>query len=236
MTSENQHLTRQWDIIPVAVLGEPITIIGAGAIGGATALTLAKMGFKDITVIDFDKIELENINCQFYRFDDIGKHKVEALKEIVQAFTGVEITVRADYYEIGMFNGIVISAVDSMAVRKLIWENHKEFSIGTKLIIDPRMGAEDAMCYAMNPMSDKDIDSYEKTLYSDEDAVQERCTAKATMYTALALSAHVAKVVKDFLCNEQRYSRNMQWSIGQNTQKCWWNKPDPNAPEQEVSE
>ena len=225
--SANQHLTRQWDLIPLTALGQPITIIGAGAIGGATALTLAKMGFKDITVYDFDKIEVENMNCQFYRFSDIGKFKVEALKEIIIDFTGVEITANVERYETGMFNGILISAVDSMEVRRLIWENHKEFSVGTKLIIDPRMGAEDAMCYAMSPMEKKDIDSYEKTLYSDGDAVQERCTAKATMYTALALSAHVAKVVKDYLCNDHRYARNMQWNIGQNTQKCWWNKQTP---------
>jgi molybdopterin/thiamine biosynthesis adenylyltransferase len=222
----NQHLTRQWDLIPQDVLGEPIHIIGAGAIGGATALTLAKMGFQDITVYDFDTIEVENINCQFYRFSDIGRYKVEALKEIVKDFTGVEIEMEADAYQQGQLKGIVISAVDSMEVRRLVWEEHRQFAVGTRLIIDPRMGAEDAMCYAMKPCDPKDIKSYEKTLYSDEDAVAERCTAKATMYTALALSAHVAKIVKDFLCTEdERYTRNMQWNIGQNIQKCWSNKP-----------
>lgn len=221
----NQHLTRQWDLIPQDVLGEPITIIGAGAIGGATALTLAKMGFQDITVCDFDKIEVENINCQFYRFSDIGRYKVDALQDIVADFTGVKIETEFRPYEKGQFKGIVISAVDSMAVRRLIWEEHKEFAIATKLIIDPRMGAETGLCYAISPTKPKDIASYEKTLYSDEDAVQERCTAKATMYTALALSAHVAKIVKDFLCNDERYARNMQWDIGENIQKCWSSKP-----------
>jgi molybdopterin/thiamine biosynthesis adenylyltransferase len=181
------------------------------------------MGFNDITVYDFDKIEVENINCQFYRFSDIGKLKVEALKEIVKDFTGVEIEAKPERYEKGMMSkGIVISAVDSMEVRRMIWENHKSFAISTRLIIDPRMGAETALAYAMKPCDPKDIKSYEKTLYSDEDAVQERCTAKATMYTALALSAHVAKIVKDFLCTEnERYARTMQWDIGENIQKCW---------------
>jgi molybdopterin/thiamine biosynthesis adenylyltransferase len=225
--SDRQHLTRQWDIIPVDCLDQPITIIGAGAIGGATALTLAKMGFNDITVYDFDKIEVENINCQFYRFSDIGKLKVEALQEIVKDFTGVEIEVRPERYAKGMMSkGIVISAVDSMEVRRMIWENHKQFAISTRLIIDPRMGAETGLCYAMRPTDPKDIKSYEKTLYSDDNAVQERCTAKATMYTALAISAHVAKIVKDFLCTEdERYARTMQWDIGENIQKCWSNKP-----------
>jgi molybdopterin/thiamine biosynthesis adenylyltransferase len=218
-----KHLTRQWDIIPVSVLDQKITVIGAGAIGSFTVLALAKMGFNNITVFDFDTIETENLNCQFYRFSDIGKLKVSALREIVMDFTGVSITYHPSRYEGGQFNGIVISAVDSMAVRKLIWENHKQFSLGTRLLIDPRMGAETALCYAMKPMDPEDIKSYEKTLYSDERAVQERCTAKSTMYTVLAISSHVAKIVKDFVCGD-RYTRSMQWSLKENVQKCWRNK------------
>jgi molybdopterin/thiamine biosynthesis adenylyltransferase len=221
---ENEHLTRQMDLIPVRVLGEPITIIGAGAVGSFTALTLAKMGFKDLTVFDFDKIEVENMNCQFYRFEDIGKPKALALQNLVKDFTGVEINAHNERYESGQFKGIIISAVDSMKVRKMIWDNHKETAVATKLIIDPRMGAEFALAYAMNPMSEKDINSYEKTLYSDEDAEHERCTAKATMYTALGLASHVCKIVKDYLCNDKRYARVMEWNIAENAQKCHFSK------------
>lgn len=217
---ETGHLTRQLEIIPVEVLGQPITIIGAGAIGSFVTLTLAKMGFQDITVYDDDKIEVENLNCQFFRFSDIGKNKAQALNELVKDFTGVDISFYPSRYEGGQKKGIVISAVDSMAARQLVWDNHKEFAVGTKLIIDPRMGAETALCYAMNPLSPKDVESYEKTLYSDESAVHERCTAKSTMYTALALSSHVAKIVKDFVTGN-KYSRVCEWSIKENFQKCY---------------
>jgi molybdopterin/thiamine biosynthesis adenylyltransferase len=220
----NEHLTRQFDLIPTEVLGEPITIIGAGAIGSFTTLSLAKMGFCDITVYDFDKIEIENMNCQFYRFSDVGKFKVEALKDLVKEFTGVEITAKNEKYESGMFRGIVISAVDKMSVRKLIWDNHKEVALATKLFIDPRMGAEHVLCYAISPMSPKDVKSYEKTLYTDEQAAHERCTAKSTMYTALAISSHVCKIVKDYLCNEKKYVRVCEWSIKENIQKCYMTK------------
>lgn len=215
------HLTRQLDIVPLGILGEPITIIGAGAIGSFTALTLAKMGFCDITVYDFDSIEVENMNCQFFRHSDIGKKKVDALRELVHDFTGIEIEAHAEKYEGGMFKGIVISAVDSMAVRKLVWDEHKEFAMGTKLIIDPRMGAEDVLCYAMTPTKLKDITTYEKTLYSDDEAVQERCTAKATMYTATMLSGFVAKIVKDFLHDDCQYARVTQWNIGKNAMESY---------------
>ena len=216
MELTNQHLTRQMEILPPDKLGEKITVVGAGAIGSFTVLALAKMGFTDITVYDFDTIEIENMNCQFYRHSDIGKPKVEALYELVKDFTNVEVEAKNELYEGQMCPGIIISAVDSMEVRKLIWDTHKEVGIHTKMIIDPRMGAEVALMYVMNPMNYDDIESYDKTLYSDDEAVQERCTAKATMYTACMLSGLVAKAVKDIATDFEKYPRIVQWSIKDN--------------------
>ncbi len=212
---ENQHLTRQMDLIPINVLGEEITIIGAGAIGSWTALALAKMGFGNIKVFDFDQIDIENLNSQFFPMSKLGTNKAIAIKTLVREFTGVNIDARATAYERGVFPGIVISAVDSMKVRNLIWHNHREKSPGTRAIIDPRMGAETALLYVMNPMDEDDIASYEKSLYSDDDAVQERCTGKATIYTANMLAGLVCKAVKD-LVTRKDYLRIAQWDISQN--------------------
>lgn len=212
---KNEHLTRQRDLIPVDILGEPITIIGAGAIGSWTALSLAKMGFGNIHVIDFDNVDTVNLNSQFYRFCDVGKSKVEALKSLVKDFTGVEIRATHGYYERGIFPGIVIVAVDSMKARETAWKNHFQQSPFTKAIIDPRMGAETALLYCMRPMQKSDGESYEKTLYTDDAAVQERCTAKATIYTANLLAGLVVKCVKDILTRKD-YLRIATWDIGQN--------------------
>lgn len=213
---ENLHLARQFDLIPASVLNEPITIIGAGAIGSFTTLALAKMGFENLKVYDFDTIEIENMNSQFYRRQDIGKPKVLALKDLVKDFTDVEIKAKNEPYVSGYFPGIVIMAVDSMKVRKLIWDNHKEISFHTKLIIDGRMGGESALIYAMNPLDQKDISSYEKTLYTDENAVEERCTAKATMYTVQSITGQICKIVKDYLTNSTPYARITTWNIAKN--------------------
>lgn len=221
MELQNRHLTRQADLIPSDVLDLPIAIIGAGAVGSAVSLNLAKMGFENQTIIDFDNVEIENMNSQMYPYSAIGSPKVLALKQMLMDFANVDATARCEKYEKGIFPGIVIAAVDSMAVRKLLWENHKQKSPGTKLFIDPRMGAEHALCYAMNPMSEKDGVTYEATLYTDEGAVQERCTAKATIYCAAALSAHVCKIVKDFATESNPYTRIMQWSIKDNKQECY---------------
>jgi molybdopterin/thiamine biosynthesis adenylyltransferase len=165
MLGNMDHLTRQFDLIPVEALMCPITVIGAGAIGGWVTLSLAKMGFENIQVYDDDKVEVENLNSQFYRFSDIGKPKVAALADLVDAFTGVKINFINERFNGGkIFNGILISAVDSMSARRSIWESQKLQAPNLRAVIDPRMGAEQALLYVMNPMLDKDVRSYEKTL------------------------------------------------------------------------
>lgn len=199
MEFKNEHLTRQLDLIPLKVLTTPINIIGGGAIGSFTALSLAKMGFNNLTVFDYDKISIENMNCQFFRFKDIGKYKTEALQEIIEDFTGVKINIVTDKWSGTQLPGIVISAVDSMEVRKNIWDAHYKKAFDTKLMIDPRMAAETGLLYCQNPLSITDGDGYETSLYTDEEAVRDRCTSKSTMYGCLSLSAMVCASVKNFL-------------------------------------
>jgi molybdopterin/thiamine biosynthesis adenylyltransferase len=222
MNLTNEHLTRQLDLIPTSVLGEPITIIGAGAIGSFATLSLAKMGFTNITVFDYDTVDVVNMNSQFYRFKDIGRTKVAALEDLVHEFTGVRIKTGVFKYAGGqVFPGIVVSAVDSMEARKLIWEAHKERGFRTKLIIDPRMSAEFCALYAASPM-DRET-KYGNSLFDDKDAVQERCTAKATMYTVGPIAGLVAKVVKEFL-TEGTYTKTIQWDLKANHFQGWRTK------------
>lgn len=212
---KNEHLTRQIDVLPTECLNRKITVIGAGAIGSFTVLALAKMGFEDITVFDFDEVEIVNLNSQIYRKSDISKPKVEALKEIISDFTGVDLIIKNEKYENQVFRDIVICAVDNMETRMSIWENHKNRGITTNLLIDPRMAIEYAYIQAVRPMHPDDRRSYEKTLFRDEDAVQERCTGKSTVYTAQLIGATIAKIVKDLATNNCYISRIM-WDIAGN--------------------
>jgi molybdopterin-synthase adenylyltransferase len=208
------------DIVPMDILGEKITIIGAGAIGGWTTLALAKMGFCNLTVYDFDKVDTVNLNSQFYRHSDVGSPKVVALAKLVQDFADIPITYRNERYEGGTFPGTVIAAVDSMEVRRKIWECHAGKAPFTRAIVDPRMGAEQALLYVMRPNDAKDQESYSKSLYTDDKAVQERCTAKSTVYCANLLSGLVVKAVKDLLTRPD-YLRTAQWNVKDNELFCF---------------
>jgi ubiquitin-like 1-activating enzyme E1 B len=53
-----------------------VLVIGAGGIGCELIKNLAKSGYKHITILDFDSIEITNLNRQFYfRKDHIGQSK-----------------------------------------------------------------------------------------------------------------------------------------------------------------
>ena len=212
MLSKNQHLTRQMDLIPLKVLDTPINIIGAGAIGSFTALALTKMGFNNLVVFDDDTIDVENMNCQFFRFKDIGKSKVNALQELIEDFTNHKIEIIPTKWDNIPMEGITICAVDSMSVRKQVFERFYKQVNDSKLIIDPRMGAETAMLFAYNPMSISEGNSYSKSLYSDDEAVQERCTAKSTVYCALGLSSMICTLVKNFVV-DNKYKKQTLFDV-----------------------
>ena len=57
-----------------------IGIAGAGGLGSNCAVCLVRVGFKLLTIADFDVVDASNLDRQFYFEDQIGMEKVEALR------------------------------------------------------------------------------------------------------------------------------------------------------------
>lgn len=176
---------RQLDIFSPFQFEKPVHIIGVGAIGSYIAETLAKMGVEKIFVYDPDVVEIHNLPNQIYGPEDEGKKKVEALASHLRKACGIEIT--AMDVELGEkehnFSGIVFLCVDSMAARKQIWERYLKLNINVDLLVEVRMGAEIGRIYTIKPFNYLDVESWEKTLYSDEEAEESPCTARAISST-----------------------------------------------------
>ena len=58
-----------------------VGIAGAGGLGSNVAVSLARAGVGRLIIADFDKIEPSNLNRQQYSVKQIGRRKVEALRE-----------------------------------------------------------------------------------------------------------------------------------------------------------
>lgn len=179
-----------------------VIVIGVGSTGSFTALTLAKMGVQNIKVIDFDEIEAHNIPNQFYRLSDVGKLKVEALKEIIKDFTGIDIItenieIGEDYeFELDM-NTIIISCVDNIEARKLIVDKLDEQPIK---FIDTRFGGEGFSIHVTDMSNEEQVKVIKDSL--DLPVKETTCGSKGIIYTINSLASEVANIVKKMLKNE----------------------------------
>jgi molybdopterin/thiamine biosynthesis adenylyltransferase len=57
-----------------------LLIAGCG-IGSSLAVCAARMGFEQFVLVDGDVVDAHNLNRQFYDFSDVGRPKVDALKD-----------------------------------------------------------------------------------------------------------------------------------------------------------
>ncbi len=58
-----------------------VGIAGVGGIGSNVAMHLVRAGYTAQKLVDFDRVELSNLNRQFYFLDQLGKYKVDMLRE-----------------------------------------------------------------------------------------------------------------------------------------------------------
>lgn len=58
-----------------------VAVVGLGGLGSNIAVSLTRLGIGHLYLYDFDKVELSNLNRQYYFLGDIGKFKAEALLE-----------------------------------------------------------------------------------------------------------------------------------------------------------
>ena len=190
----DDRFARQRDLLPPEKLAAlQVTIIGAGAVGSFTCLTLAKMGVTDITIFDGDTVEEHNLPNQWYKPDHVGWNKTDALWDIIYDFTGVELRAHSHHYTHEPLTGIVICAVDTMDTRLLLWREVRKLK--PDLYIDARMGAEVGKIHIVHPSDPASCRRYEEDLYPSSEALHAPCTAKATMYCAAGLSSFIGAMV-----------------------------------------
>jgi len=104
-----------------------VAIVGCGGLGSNVAAMLLRSGVGELTLIDFDVVDVSNLNRQLFFRDQIGRFKTEALAETLLRITPdaklhlvrccvtaselVELVSRAD---------VVVEAVDRADVKAMI--------------------------------------------------------------------------------------------------------------------
>lgn len=195
MTMTQLDTRRHMDIFnPYDFGNTAVTVIGAGATGSWLVLELAKLGIQNITVWDFDVVEEHNIPNQIFGLQHVGLPKVVALQEIILDYTGLEIKVKNERFESGRLRDYVFLMVDSMTGRKEIFDSSIRGKSAIKLMIEPRMGLNEARIYNVNPMSLTHQKQWDAAWYPDDEAEVSACgTSQAVITTALLTASFTAR-------------------------------------------
>jgi sulfur carrier protein ThiS adenylyltransferase len=179
--------------------GVNVAVVGVGAVGRNVVLQLTAMGVKNITIVDFDAVEVENLAAQGFYEGDLEKSKVEAVKDAA-ALINSEVTIhtRNGLYRPEFIEGadVVFCCLDSMEGRQKIF---KEECQRARLILDSRMSGEYFEIIRIDPSKKSDLDYYMTTLFKDSEAYQERCTSKTTIYCASITAGFLISEMVKFL-------------------------------------
>lgn len=102
-------------------------VAGLGGLGSNIAISLARAGIGNLLLVDFDEVDLTNLNRQQYDVCDIGMYKTDALKRKlrnINPYTEVRtVTVKVDECnapEIFSEYGIVCEAFDGAQSKAML--------------------------------------------------------------------------------------------------------------------
>lgn len=167
---------------PEAFGNQRIDVIGLGATGSRIAMSLAKLGIKNLHIHDFDFIEPHNVANQLFGNNHLGSNKAMKCAQLIEEATGImpkwsdsEITGKENFGE------FVFLLTDTMKSRKAIWDSGIKLNPQIKLMVETRMDVDNGRIYSIKPITKSHIDEYEKTLYDDEKTVVSACGATSTV-------------------------------------------------------
>lgn len=118
-----------------------VAIAGLGGLGSNIAAELARLGVGHLHLVDFDLVELSNLNRQMYFVSHLGMYKTEALKsELKQINPYLEVsidTVRVteeNAAELFAGEGIVCEAFDDPSAKAMLVNTLLEYRRDVKIV------------------------------------------------------------------------------------------------------
>lgn len=192
---EKAFYSRQKGLVDPAKLTQKIAIIGAGSVGSWTALCLGKLGCQNITVMDFDVVELHNVAPQIYKAADEDEPKTDALKQRLSFLLEEPISVKnlkwTPEEDLTGYD-IVIAAVDNITNRAEIFEHLKDKDIW---FLDPRMAGNGIQIFTAYMKNPTHLIAYKETLFPESETVEVPCSEKSVVYNVFTVAGMLGNLV-----------------------------------------
>ena len=111
-----------------------IAIFGLGGVGGTALEALARTGFKNFILVDFDKVDSSNLNRQIlYTAKDVGKNKVDVAKERILSINeeaNIKIyNLKAQDFDLNQKIDFIVDAIDDVNGKLHILKKAQELNI-----------------------------------------------------------------------------------------------------------
>ena len=111
-----------------------IAVFGLGGVGGTSLEALARTGFKNFILIDFDKVDASNINRQIlYTENDIGRTKVDAARDRIHAINDfaniATFSMKAQDFDFNQKIDFIVDAIDDVEGKIYILKKAQELNI-----------------------------------------------------------------------------------------------------------
>ena len=103
-----------------------IIILGIGGVGSFALDALYNTGITNITIVDFDTYEESNMNRQMGSHGNIGRVKVEALKEKYPEVTAIHVKITPDWIDNFDFSSYdyILDAIDDVKPKVHLIKKH----------------------------------------------------------------------------------------------------------------
>lgn len=181
-----------------------VAIAGLGGLGSNVAILLARMGIGHLHIIDFDTVDITNLNRQQYFLEHIGMYKTDALKEqiikinpyiniLVDCVKVTEENIKQLFYK----DDIICEAFDNPQTKAMFVSNILEYFPKKKLVAASGLaGYESSNIIHTRRVS--------KNFYLCGDEVTEISNDKSLMAARAALCAcHEANMITRLILGEE---------------------------------
>lgn len=188
----NDHrFSRNSTLIPTGRLNS-VGVYGLGGIGSALVQMLSIMGFESIIGFDHDTFELHNASTTAYPMKLLDAKKAMCATIIANDYGCENANFKSRKWTSKLeVEDCIISAVDSMDVRKALYEAWLARDT-REWFIDTRMGG---MSYEVITVT-KITDNYMSTWKPADKISDEVCTARHTIFTAFAVASEALSQVQ----------------------------------------
>lgn len=120
-----------------------VAMLGLGGVGSHVLMDMLAIGFTDVRIVDFDLVELSNLNRQvLYGEHALGRSKIKMAEQWARRFhaeakveaTEIRLGSADDVYDVVADRDIVVAAIDQPKTHALFWLNEGCVRAGAALL------------------------------------------------------------------------------------------------------